>query len=246
MTESTVAPSDIRAAYDRLVEIAKRGRRFRWDDVHYRDESTTDEQAAAIIGTGYDFTRTIPVWDITADKAETTVEGTIEFRVIAKEAPKAGTSSLFLRTRLTWTRHNGVEHKSYAGYDISPEALRILMDKAANPPAELDLPDLETATEEEMNRVLELAGGEIRDAMDKAGDYLAEWIQTPGVDDMLSYLTGDEELAFGEDPHAQTVQKAQEAEPLLLCMLSWLDLGEVETDELPKLLKWVTAQPEIA
>jgi hypothetical protein len=238
--------TDVMTAYTTLLELAAAGRAYVDGEVFNPvPTEENDPRRTTVVGHGFDFERTMPVVDRTTDQP---VNGTAKLRVL--HLTKGEELKLFLRARLEWTTSTGDEHASYACYQITATAAAQLAAKEPEDPsaAENFDPAAEPTPEE-----YDAALGALFEAVNDAVTYEAVWQQTfPGSDNInfnaMFELTDAEQeaLATASKYHEKAVVAAKAAEPQLLGMLAFMDMGDVGPAELGQLLEWVTAQPEVA
>jgi hypothetical protein len=108
-------------AYQGLLDFAARGREFVHGEVFSPPAEDGDPRMSQPVGRGYDFTRTVMLPGV---QGSDPVEGIAALRIL-RMVGDDGAIELFLRARLTWVSPYG-EHRSYACYEISPEAAAAL------------------------------------------------------------------------------------------------------------------------
>ncbi len=236
--------SAVMEAYNSLMNRAAQGRPYVHSEVYYPEVGPDDPRTRRVVGHGHDFTRTVPVLDVSNDA---TVDGTAALRVLRLTAESEG-EVLLLRARLTWTTSAGAEHASYACYKLTADAAAHLAQQPMTPPEE-------NADEFDPNAFADAASAflALTEALDPvfedAERYRADWQQTfPGSDFDDSYYDSgefDDEVARANEAyHSQAVRQATKDEPELLCMLSDGELGVVSPQELVGLWSWVSRQPK--
>jgi hypothetical protein len=223
--------SAVLEAYNALMAIAGSGPEFVHGNVYHPTVPANHPRMSQVIGRGYDWTRIVPVAD---QYTGATVQATASLRLIRMDGEVDGVvvpgTSLFIRARLSWVTSRGGSYASYACYDITPQAAVVLSRTA---PTVDDGPSDAEFDQMTPEKLVETAFGAVSEAMSDAGRYNADWIQT--------LPPGEEGWPSNEDSeyHSKTVLAAIADQPLLLCMLSDMDLGGVEPQELGNLLTWI-------
>jgi hypothetical protein len=213
--------SNLSTAHRSLLDMANRGRQYRNDEVLHAYQ-ITDGTEAIIVGTGFDLERTI-----TVNLDGTDTEARVQLRLLAKTD-----GNLFIRTWLNWTSPFG-DHRSYVGYDLSPDAIVQLSAQPVTPDTN---PEIVEDDEDTMD--LGDALSTLSDYMDDMDDLGTTWSQHYPHD--LEEIT-NEEIEY----HGKFVLAAREIEPMLLNMLSDSDLGGAEAQEIIDLQVWLSQQPEV-
>lgn len=236
--------NEVITAYNSLLDLAATGRKFRYDEVWKPTSARYDDsKSSQVAGQGFDFERDVDVADVVADKS---VLARAKLRVL-KMTKDDGQPTLFLRTWFLWITSAGDEHKSYACYEIDPVAAKQL---AKSVPYLDDLSDLQDMADdaEPSPEYVQRALGALFETIDRAAAYNAHWRQTCPDKDFglgegaMPMATSGEDM----DYHSVVIDRAQDANPELLCMLSGDDFGEVGVGELPDLQRWIMQQPEVA
>jgi hypothetical protein len=207
-------------AHRSLLALANNGREYRNDEVYHAHQLTTGTELD-IVGSGFDLDR-----HVTVNLDGTATDAHVQLRVLAMR-----NGNLFVRTWLNWTSSFG-DHRSYVGYDLSPEAIVKLGGKPITPDTNPEMLDGEGTID-------------FGDALDGLMDFMSEmdelgthWDQQYPHD--LEEIT-NEEIEY----HGKFVLAARETEPMLLNMLSDSELGAAEAQEIIDLLTWLSQQPEV-
>jgi hypothetical protein len=235
-------------AYQNLLDIASRGREFVDGEVFTPIVADDDPRMSEVIGNGFDFVRTVLVDDV--DETNEQIEGTFALRVL--RLTRNEETTLFLRSRVTWRTSAGAMHESFAKYDLTASAVDELANMETASDSNADEIDFDSMSEEE---VMQAVVPMLMDVFSDEHRMRSYWCQTfPGSEGELfpadmseeeySKIRGSVDAAFKYQERAIT--RLQEREYQLACMLSWMDMGTVGSEELISLLAWVSEQPEVS
>lgn len=214
-------PVTLSDAHRSLLDLANKGREYRNDEVYHTYQLTAGTELD-IIANGFDLERRITV---TLDGTAT--EANVQLRVLAMR-----NGNLFIRTWLDWTSPFG-DHRSYVGYDLSPEAIVKIGAQPVTPDTD---PGIGTDYEDTLD---------LSEALSAIGDYMGE-MEDLGVTWQQHYPNVLEGLTNEEvEYHGKFVIAARDVEPKLLNMLSDSELGGAEAQEIIDLLDWLNQQPEV-
>jgi hypothetical protein len=247
-TDEDLKDSPVIDAFNRLRDFAGTGKPYALNEVYTADYGLrSDQRPSDHAGTGYEFERKVQVPDRTTDQM---VTGTANFRILKlTHEEKEGT--LFLRTRLTVTTSTGETHTSYAKYNLWDITVTFLARELGKPEPTAEEFGLSFDPEELVNSGQEPTAAQAEEIMEallaqaeEQSTYEAAWLQSYPREPE----TCDSELEALQmlEYHQRVILAAIEAEPDLLCMLSYQDQGAVGPEELMQLLNWLRSQPENA
>lgn len=220
-------------SYTTLMQLAATGRDFTLGEIRVLDPD--DTSATLFFGTGFDFSTSLQVPDITDGQ---TVEAIAQLRVIRTDM-----DTLYLRTRLDWTTFEGDKHESHAVYNLTPEAAHQLANQ--EPSATFDSATFDENTLCTMSpaELINLVTEAVFDNEDRASQFEARWHQVfPGSDGSVDDL---EILGRHTHYHERVIMGLHEQGEQIICMLSDMDLGSVDPTELDTLLAWITTRPSL-